>query len=326
MRRTICILIILIIAAGVYAFDVEYSVTSDTDIDTIVRQKDDLLKKLDKQDEKALLEKYRDKKAKHSAHKHRLTNKFPTMKIEEKQDKIKYHKNVSLQGIPREQNVRKYKTIAADFLQVSFPEVLGNDEDIKIMHVQEEYGAQQEKCDDGTISPEVNVKSYAYTVRIGRTIYNQPIFDSFATVEIDAASDEIISFGLTNWKPISGVQKEKMKKIKKSAITGIINNRLDEQKTPQNKNVKKVIVTKIIQGWIFNDISDDIVPVFVHYGDVEEVDNNGIFVNKQYSFLEVLDPGINENVKIDPDTPSLILEDTTEEKEPEPEYDVIKNK
>lgn len=326
MKRTIIILLVLLTTLGVYAFDVEYSQTADNDIDTIIKEKDNVLKKLDKQDEKALLNTYREKKAKHTVHKNKLINEFPTMEIDEKQDKLKYHKQTSLKGIQRQYNVQKYKTIASDFLKLSFPEVIGDNEDIKIMHVQEEYGAQQEKCDDGTISPEVNVKSYAYTVRIGRTLYNQPVFDSYVTVEVDAASDEIISFDLTNWKPISKIQKEKMAKIKKTVITKIINNRLDEQKTPDNKNVKKVTVKNVIQGWTFNDSSDDIVPAFIHYGDVEEVDDDGILVNKKYCFLELINPAINKDTKADPDMPSLTNEDTSEDTEPEPEADMIKLK
>ncbi|MCK4798468.1 MAG: hypothetical protein KAT05_13895 [Spirochaetes bacterium] len=250
-------------------------------------------------------------------------NKENDVVIDDSQKRIIFTKKKIIEGVPRVTDRTKYKQISLDYLKNNFPAILGDSESLKILYIGEDYSADQEKDENGNIKPDVNIKSCSFTVKIGRKLFDKPIFNSFVMIEIAAKNDEIISFDIKNWITIDDVKIEKLSDFTESTIKYKIEKRFinkdivdtdklnkekelskstteitqkgeiidkDDDKSIVNKiNLDKVKINQVLIGWIINDNSD-VLPAFVHYETIHATDSKtGESIEDKCSFLEVIE-------------------------------------
>ncbi|MBN1410984.1 MAG: hypothetical protein JW969_09065 [Spirochaetales bacterium] len=325
MKQIVIVLLMVMVAVSANAFDISYSKDIENELEKVVAENDALLKKIDakllKEDKNTILE----KQEKYKKDKNRVMNKYPEAE-EVLADKIVYVDNRKLKGIKGRKNVAGARYAASDFIRTIIPDVLGEGEDLKVLYVREDYGADQEKDDDGNILENVDIKTYSYSVRIGRTLYGQPVFDSFASVDIDADTNEVISFDLNNWKPVGAIDETALKTLKKDMLKKTIDKRLDAQQK-EHANVRHVDVKNVIMGWVFDETGDALEPAFVHYGTVDEEETSGEILEKKYSFLEMMEGSTGNTGKPLDEKAQMLSDDetaTTSAESENPDKSIIK--
>lgn len=271
------------VAVSVQAFDISYSAKGENELNKAFADRPVLMKKLDA---KGLRENRADERQQaYQQNKAKLMAQYPQAEEIPSKGKITCDGVVALKGVLGRPGVAEPKSIASDFARNVIPDVLGEGEEIKVLFVRDEYGADQEKDTAGNIKTNVNIKTYSYSVTMGRTLYGKPIFDSIATVDIDAATHKVVSFDLVNWKPVAGTKTSTLNNINPATIRNMIDKRLNAYQ-PKAKNIKRVKVENIQTGWVFNGSDGTLIPAFNHSGSVDEIDENGGLVENKYAFLE----------------------------------------
>ena len=197
-----------------------------------------------------------------------LKSLFSTIDINDSKRTIKYRKGAALKGIARRtMSCGGYKEKTLKFVQNVLPGALGTGETLEVLYVEEDYGAEQQKdVITGEISPEVALKTYSYYVRIGRRLQQQPILNSIAYVEIDPATDEIVSFRFRNWEPVSYRQNKGSTRLTWPVIRDRVEARLGAQRAEAGTQITRFKIDQLLGGWVFDDESGEVVPAFVHYG------------------------------------------------------------
>ncbi len=287
MKQVIAIIACILVSVSSFGFEVAYSANAERELESaiaanagLVKLVDSMAIAIDKSKSKAILEAYAKVRSV-------LFYKYPKAEENPYRATIGYDSGETLKGITGRIDPARSKSVAVDFLKNVMPDVLGEGEAIKILYVREDYGADQEKDERGAVAETVNVKTFSYSVRIGRTLFGIPIYNSFAEIAIDAATYDVVAFDLTNWKPVTAVNRENLAVIKQATFADAIAKRLAGQQKA-NPLVKQVVVDNVIPGWVFDDADSSLVPSFVHYGFVDEADEKGVLVQKKYSFLETI--------------------------------------
>lgn len=287
MKNIKIYILLLALISSSQAVSIQYTNTANEDIVKIMHQKDELFNKIQnyrKEIQASELNKLFDENLMV------LKNNFLNLKIEKNSNKIVYSKNKNyiLKGINQENNIQPYEQLAFNFLHNIFSYT--KYEEIKILNVREEYGAEQEKDKNGKISSNVNIKTYSYDVIIGKKLFDKPIFNAIATMEIDPKENKIISFELENWTPITDSEGNYLKKLSPEYIKDRIKNTI-AQKSNNKEEVFKIEGIDI--GWIADKNSKKIVPAFLHHGIIINTGKNTNYntAKEKYSFyfIERLD-------------------------------------
>lgn len=187
MKKNILISFLLAATTTISSLEIEFSKKAKTEM--LVPQKQL------KEESSFNSKKYINKEAKFEEKLFKLKNNFSQTSTQDKSN-IFFKSGKKLKGKARSYSTSTSEYAATNFLDTYFPDVLGTDEELKVMYIKEDYGADQTRLDNGEISPEVDLRTYSYTIKVGRTIKGKPIFNSFATIEVDATNDDIISFDM----------------------------------------------------------------------------------------------------------------------------------
>lgn len=301
MKRIVLATFMLLITANLsLAVETRHSNRSLEDMDRLLQKKNELVEKISKAkttEKKGGIE----TEQRFDAIVATLRDRFPTLKSDKIKKKISHDQKTYLKGVARNSDdIQVFKDKAIEFLIYEVPDVLGSVESLKILYVAEDHGAEQEKDEDGNILPDVWQKTYSYTVRVGRELLGNPLFNSSCAIEFDAATEEMAAFKLTNWFPISldKVELKGLKKLSKEKIQKRIQDRYDTQELNPDICVDSVMIYNIVQG-LFIEENKRIVPAFIHYGVVEATDTRiGESFTEKCVFLEKLtddaDPSTNE--------------------------------
>lgn len=270
----------LVLINSLQAVSIQYTDTAKKDISKIIFQKYDLFNKI-KNHKKKIQGSALDNQF--NEHLQSLKNNFSNLKIDEKTNKIVYNKaiNYKLKGIKKETYIQPYEHLTLNFLNDNFS--YGKNEEIKVLNVREEYGAEQEKDKNGIISPNVNIKTYSYDVIVGKKLFDKPIFNAISIIEIDPREKKIISFELENWTPITYSEENYLKELSPEYIMNRIKKTIT-QKSNNKEEIFKIEGVKI--GWVVDKNSKKLIPSFLHYGTISNSSNiiNYNIAKEKYSF------------------------------------------
>jgi len=157
-------------------------------------------------------------------------------------------------------------------------------EGLKALFVTEEYYANEEKDTNGNIKPTVEPKTRSVTVKIGRTIYDEPIFNSFAYIEIATIDNNVNSFDIKNWNSLREIKIEKYDLLNENYVKSKINERYNEKTSITVSNIQ---IENIMTGFSMNEYGD-LLPSFVHFAEVSYLED-GKEIKDKISKMEVIE-------------------------------------
>lgn len=294
----------------IQAASIEFSDTAQKDINKIILEKKKLLTAIQAYRKEVKLA---IKKEKLEGTKLTLKNNFKNVIIDEQINSMRSKKDINhkLKGVQRTYNTHIPKQIALNFLHNDFSYLVGKNEEFKILNIGEEYGAEQEKDKNNKIKSNVNIKTYSYDVIIGRYVLDKPIFNSTGSIEIDPATDEIISFNFKNWSPTIIDEKSTIiKELSRSKIEDKIKKRISS-KISQSTDIYKI--KGVTLGWIIDKKSQNLIPAFIHHGNIEHLKKTSHFntprENHKFYYVERLDNSdvIRQKIKVNSTSQKLSL-------------------
>lgn len=205
----------------------------------------------------------------------RFRQLYDSASVDTSASRAEYHRHAARNAGATEWREDAFTTAA--FSELSrLPSPLTEAEATKVLYVKYEKSIHQERAADGSIDPQTNLRTHQAVVKIGRTLHGLPVFNSFATIGIDAVDGRTNYFDLRNWKSIGSSLPGDLRSRRTSAhVESKIRSRLDALRQDQPTDYDHVQVDEVVSGWNL-DPQGNAVPAVIVKGQRFSADSDSV--------------------------------------------------
>jgi hypothetical protein len=243
---------------SIYALDITFLPQANDNLTAIESSKNDTKKQTDQA--RAFAQRqgvsFRDNVAK-------LQKRFASLAVEPFENRARYSQDHVSPGADYV-NDEDFKNLGYDFMQKNIPIPLSQFEQFKVFDVEYEKSVSEEKDVSGNLKKNVPIKTLSAVVKIGRTAFGRPVFNSYASIGFSALERNVFYLDVNNWNSVNLIPHEYQSKMSSAHIKEKISNRI---RTSANagSNAASVEIEEAVFGWNL-DQNGNLVPAVIYHG------------------------------------------------------------
>jgi hypothetical protein len=243
---------------SIYALDITFLPQANDNLTAIESSKNDIKKQTDQARTFAQRQgvSFRDNVAK-------LQKRFASLAVEPSENRTRYSQDHVSPGADYV-NDEDFKNLGFDFMQKNIPIPLSQFEQFKIFDVEYEKSVSEERDTSGDLKKNVPIKTLSAVVKIGRTVYDLPVFNSYASIGFSALERNVYYLDVNNWNSVNLIPHEYQSKMSSAHIKETISNRIRNSSRAKS-GASSVEIKEAVFGWNM-DQNGDLIPAVIYHG------------------------------------------------------------
>jgi hypothetical protein len=193
----------------------------------------------------------------------KLQKRFASLNVEPLENRARYSQDHVSPGVDYV-NDDDFKNMGFDFMQKNIPIPLTQFEQFKVFDVEYEKSVTEEKDASGNLKKNVPVKTMSAVVKIGRTAFGLPVFNSYASIGFNALDRNVFYLDVNNWNSVNLVPHEYQSKMSSAHIKETISNKIRALANSM-PNTASIEIKEAVFGWN-TDQNGALVPAVIYHG------------------------------------------------------------
>ncbi|MDD5674155.1 MAG: hypothetical protein PHC61_08335 [Chitinivibrionales bacterium] len=194
-----------------------------------------------------------------------MSSKIDSLDIDTINKRVTYTKRAMANKGVSYGDERSFESEAQFYLD-NVPNPLSNSEERKVLYTRFEKSIHEELDMNGNLEDDTHLRIHSAVVKIGRMVHGYPIFNSYATIGIDAVDHHISYLDLKNWVSINvEPPKNYLDKFNKVNIENKISENTKTALAENGDTTSNVEIQEVIFGWQL-DVAGNIEPAVIFKG------------------------------------------------------------